>query len=109
MLTLAICLGLTAPAISLGAEGPAQQSGSDSAGRVLSVLFLGDQEHHRPADRAAQLTPVMAGRGIEITYTEKVSDLNPETLANYDALIVYANIDRIAPQQEKALLDYVAK
>jgi uncharacterized protein len=74
----------------------------------LKVLFLGDRGHHRPADRAAQLIPVMAGRGIEITYTEKTADLNPETLGKYDALIVYANIDRIQPNQEKALLDYVA-
>jgi putative membrane-bound dehydrogenase-like protein len=76
--------------------------------RPLSVLFLGDRGHHLPANRAAQLTPVMAGRGIDITYTEDVGDLNPTTLAKYDALVVYANIDAIAPDQAKALLDYVA-
>jgi putative membrane-bound dehydrogenase-like protein len=76
--------------------------------RPLSVLFLGDRGHHRPADRAAQLIPVLHDRGIEVTYTEKLSDLNPETLVKYDALAVYANIDRIEPEQEKALLDYVA-
>ena len=74
---------------------------------VLKVLFLGDQGHHRPADRAAQLTPVLAGRGIDVTYTEKLADLNPQNLARYDALLVYANIDEIGPDQEKALLDYV--
>ncbi len=74
----------------------------------LSVLFLGDKGHHRPADRAAQLIPVMFDRGINVTYTEKLADLNPDTLKKYDALIVYANIDAIAPEQEKALLDYVA-
>ena len=75
----------------------------------LSVLFLGDQGHHRPADRAAQLIPVFHDRGIEVTYTEDVADLNPTNLAKYDALIVYANIDAIAPDQEKALLDYVGR
>ena len=50
----------------------------------------------------------MAGRGIAITYTEAISDLNPATLAKYDVLLVYANIDAIAPDQAKALLDYVA-
>ena len=44
----------------------------------LSVLFLGDRGHHRPADRAAQIIPVMAGRGIEVAYTEKCRDLNPD-------------------------------
>ena len=43
--------------------------------RPLSVLFLGDRGHHRPADRYSQIAPVLAGRGIEVTYTEKVSDL----------------------------------
>jgi putative membrane-bound dehydrogenase-like protein len=73
----------------------------------LKVLFLGDNGHHQPADRAAQLAPVLAGRGIELTYTEKVGDLNRETLARYDAVLIYANIEQIAPAQEAALLAYV--
>ncbi|MEX2142501.1 MAG: PVC-type heme-binding CxxCH protein [Pirellulales bacterium] len=75
---------------------------------TISVLFLGDQGHHRPAERARQLIPVMYDRGIEIAYTEKLSDLNAETLGKYDALAIYANIERIEPEQEQALLDYVA-
>ena len=78
------------------------------APQPLSVLFLGDNGHHRPAERASQLIPILAVRGIEVTYTETLADLNPATLAKYDALIVYANIDEIGPSQEKALLDYVA-
>lgn len=85
----------------------APPSPSPSPERPLKVLFLGDHGHHRPFDRAAQLIPVMHDRGIEVTYTEKTSDLNPSTLAGYDALLVYANIDDIQPDQEKALLDYV--
>ncbi len=77
------------------------------APKPLAVLFLGDAGHHRPADRAAQLIPVLATRGIEVTYTEAASDLKPDTLAKYDALLIYANIEKIAPEQEKALLDYV--
>jgi len=75
---------------------------------TLKVLFLGDERHHRPADRAAQLTPVMAGRGIEIAYKDNLAELNPENLAHYDALLLYANIERIEPREEKALLDYVS-
>src|SRR4051812_10169912 len=73
----------------------------------LSVLFLGDKGHHNPADRAAQIAPVLAGRGIAVTYTESVDDLNQTTLARYDALLVYANIDTLAPERAKALVDYV--
>jgi putative membrane-bound dehydrogenase-like protein len=74
----------------------------------LKVLFLGDQGHHVPAERFAQGSPVLASRGINLTYTEKLADLNPENLAKYDALAVYANIDEITPDAAKALLDYVA-
>ena len=34
--------------------------------KPLSVLFLGDRGLHRPADRFAQIAPVLAGRGIEV-------------------------------------------
>jgi putative membrane-bound dehydrogenase-like protein len=74
----------------------------------LHILFLGDNGHHRPADRFRQLAPVLAKRGIDLTYTDKVSDLNADTLAKYDGLAIYANTERISPAQEKALLDYVA-
>jgi len=80
---------------------------AEPAPKPLNVLFLGDGGHHKPADRAAQLIPVLASRGIAVTYTEAASDLNPVTLTRYDALLIYANTERIAPEQEKALLDYV--
>jgi putative membrane-bound dehydrogenase-like protein len=74
----------------------------------LNVLFLGDNGHHRPRERFIQIQPVLAARGIKLVYTDKLADLNPENLDRYDALALYANIDRIAPSQEKALLEYVA-
>jgi uncharacterized protein len=86
---------------------PAPSTAAEAPSKPLTVLFLGDQGHHRPADRAPQLIPLMATRGIEITYTEAMSDLNLRTLAKYDVLMIYANTTRIEPEQEKALLDYV--
>ena len=74
----------------------------------IRILFLGDNGHHRPAERAAQLVPVMAKRGIDIRYTDEMGSLNPETLAKFDGLMIYANIGEISPAQETALLDYVA-
>lgn len=97
LLTTALCM----VPCSLVAEEPREDP--------LEVLFLGDQGHHRPSERAAQLIPVMAGRGIDVTYTEDIARaLDPETLKGYDALIIYANLETIAPEQERALLDYVA-
>ena len=74
----------------------------------LRLLFLGDNNHHRPADRFAQLAPVMAERGIELKYTDELNSLNAATLSRFDGLIVYANHPAISPEQESALLRYVA-
>ena len=93
---LLAALVLTAPVAGLAAE------------KALKVLFLGDNDHHKPADRFKQLQPVLAARGIELIYTDKLDDLNPATLAGYDALAIFANHAKISPEQEKALLDYVA-
>lgn len=96
----AVFLGLTIVALpAVAADKPAVE---------LKALFLGDSGHHQPADRAAQLIPVMSGRGIQIDYTDRLVDLNPENLAKYDALILYANTTQIEPREEQALLDYVA-
>lgn len=74
----------------------------------LRVLFLGDQGHHRPADRFKQLQPVLAARGIEMVYSERMDDLSPGVLAGYDGVAIYANTTRISPAQEDALLQFVA-
>jgi putative membrane-bound dehydrogenase-like protein len=73
----------------------------------ITMLFLGDKGHHQPAARFAQLQPVLASRGIETTYTVRLEDLDPEVLAKYDALAVYANIDALPPAGEAAILDFV--
>ena len=65
---LAPCLGylLLAP---IAAHAGVLQSADDAP--RLKVLFLGDRGHHRPGDRAAQISPVLALRGIDVTYTEE--------------------------------------
>ena len=73
----------------------------------LKVLFLGDNGHHQPAMRYRQLASGWANQPIKLEYTEDLKVLNPETLAKYDALMVYANHPKIEPEQEKALLDFV--
>jgi putative membrane-bound dehydrogenase-like protein len=82
--------------------------GNVAAADDLKVLFLGDNGPHRPRERFEQLEPVLSKRGITLTYTDQVSDLNPAKLAGFKALILYANIDRIESAPEQALLDYVA-
>src|SRR5438128_8610037 len=74
----------------------------------VRVLFLGDNDHHRPADRYKQLAPVLAARRIDLDYSDSLDDLTPSKLAGYDCLLIYANWTKISTAQEKALLDFVA-
>ncbi|EMI54237.1 PVC-type heme-binding CxxCH protein [Rhodopirellula sallentina] len=74
----------------------------------LKVLFLGDAGHHQPKARFDELHPLLSRRGIDLTYTADITDLNATTLKQYDALVVYANIDNIGQPQANALLEYVA-
>lgn len=76
--------------------------------RRLEILFLGDNKHHKPIERVPQLMTALGPKGINFTYTDKLEDLNPATLAKYDALMIYANWDVLSPDAEKALLDFVA-
>jgi len=76
--------------------------------RRTEILFLGDNGHHRPSERVPQLMAALGSKGINLTYTDQLEDINPENLAKYDGLLVYANWDSIPKPQEKALLDYVA-
>lgn len=79
---------------------------ADAQSRPLKILFLGDNAGHQPPARFRQLQPVLSGRGIELTYTDKLEALSPKVLGGYDGLFIYANHTKIAPDQEKALLDF---
>jgi len=74
----------------------------------LKLLFMGDNGHHRPEARFHELAPVLDERGVHLKYTDRMEDLNAETLAKFDGLVLYANIDRIEDAQAQAVLDYVA-
>jgi putative membrane-bound dehydrogenase-like protein len=79
-----------------------------AADKPVRVLFLGDSGHHKPVERLRDVGPVMTQRGIHLYYTDDMTELNPANLARYDALMVYANIDKISDDQAAAVLDYVA-
>jgi len=87
---------------------PAQQTPSaEGTPRRVKVLFLGDTGHHQPIERARDAYSRLGRRGVDLTYTQDLSDLNPDTLGRYDVLLLYANWTRISPAQEKALIDFV--
>ncbi len=75
----------------------------------IQVLFLGDNGHHQPKVRFDELAPVLKSRGIDMTYTDVLSDMNLKNLQQYDALVVYANIDAIGDEEAKAIMQYVSE
>lgn len=86
-------------------ESYAAQSDGDGA---VAVMFLGDDGHHEPADRAHQILPAFREMGINVFYTDEVEDVNPDNLRRFDAVIFYANYMEMSSEQEQALLDYVS-
>jgi putative membrane-bound dehydrogenase-like protein len=96
--------GAFAPRASTArADAPADPS----APRRVKVLFLGDNGHHQPMERCRQVYSILGQHGIDLTYTDRMADLNPATLGGYDVLMLYANVTKIATEQEKALLEFV--
>ena len=73
----------------------------------LKILFLGDDGHHRPAERAREVMPALAANGIDLFYTDDPADLDPTNLARYDALVLYNNHPTVERPELNALLDYV--
>ncbi|RLS23393.1 MAG: glycosyl hydrolase, partial [Planctomycetota bacterium] len=73
----------------------------------IKLLFLGDNGHHKPNERFRQIQPVLAAKGIDLVYTDKVESLTPKILNSYQGLVIFANLTTLSPEQEKAMLDYV--
>ena len=79
-----------------------------SAGRPLKVLFLGqDQATHSAAGIYQSIGAPLARKGIQLTPVLSPAALTAERLRYYDAIIIYGNHTTLAPDQEKALLDFV--
>lgn len=76
--------------------------------RRIEILFLGHaSEHHNSSRYMPMLAAALAKEGINFTYTEDPKDLNAEKLASYDGLVIYANHEKINPEEENALLNFV--
>ncbi|TDE11635.1 PVC-type heme-binding CxxCH protein [Dyadobacter psychrotolerans] len=104
-----VLLGCAVQPSSQNASVKSGSSKDATKPRRLEILFMGDKVgHHKPAERVPQIMAALGPKGFNFTYTDDLEDLNPETLAKYDALMLFANWDSIAPQQATALLDFVA-
>src|SRR5688572_14046067 len=102
--------GSAAFSLMAQSRAPSKPPAPAAAAAPIKVLLLGqDQRHHNSHALYGVLAPPLARHGIQITHVNTPAEaLTAEKLANYDALMLYANHTKITPEQEKALLDYVA-
>jgi putative membrane-bound dehydrogenase-like protein len=76
--------------------------------KKLELLFLGHASKHHNSDVLASImSKEYFKKGINITYTSNINDLNEKTLKPYDGLILYANYDTISASHATALLNFV--
>ena len=80
-------LGCTLAAALLICTQPATAEVATARGTIVRALFLGDNGHHKPAERFKELQSALARRGIELNYTDQLADLNTNTLAKYVNLL----------------------
>ena len=93
--------------VLLSAQQPATKPSTEP--RRVEILFLGQSGAQHDSSRfAPMLKAALAPYGFNFWYTTDPAGLNAANLANYDALMIYADYEAIAPDQEKALLDFVA-
>ncbi|HKZ36743.1 MAG TPA: ThuA domain-containing protein, partial [Chryseolinea sp.] len=93
----------------LSSCGNPNQKSTATGPRKIEILFLGHaSEHHNSALFMPMLSSVLSKEGINFTYNDDPSVLNEETLSNYDGLMIYANHETITPEQEAALMNFVA-
>ncbi len=76
---------------------------------TISVLMMGGPEggsHDAPA-RQVQITEYLLNRGIEAQYTDRLADLESDTLHRYDAWIMYDNRSGLTQKQEDSIVEFV--
>ncbi len=100
-------LALTILAVQPGAaQSRPAAAQSPPSGRV-KALFLGDNGHHRPSERAKSVLPVLAANGIDLFYTDDPAHLAPEVLKDYHAVVLYNNHPVVSRTQLTALLRFL--
>jgi len=89
-------------------RGINQDRSQESTARRGEVLFLGNKgKHHDSGKYAPWLAISLFKKGVNLTYTVDLNDLNAENLAKYDGLVIYANHDSLSPAQEQAMKGFV--
>ncbi len=109
LLPLLLIIGLYQGCTRTGRTGKTNAVRTEQTqARRGEVLFLGNRsKHHDSGKYAPWLAISLFKRGVNLTYTVNVNDLNADNLAKYDGLVIYANHDTLPPAQEAALKAFV--
>ena len=67
---------------------------------ALKVLMLGDSGFHKPSGFFRTIEVPLKKSGIELRYTQNLSDVNAVNLKGFAGLLIFANIERITPEAE---------
>ncbi len=79
--------------------------GATASSQELKVLMLGDSGFHKPSGFFRTIEEPLKKSGIDLKYTENLSDISGDTLKGFAGLLIFANLERITPEAEKALLE----
>jgi putative membrane-bound dehydrogenase-like protein len=99
------------PRPSVSAVGNGGSRGMASSPAMMGryqVLFLGDNGHHRPTERAQSLVMPLGLHNIDLFYTDNRDDLNDNELKRYSAIVLYNNHTTVSRAQLSALLKFVS-
>lgn len=79
---------------------------------IINLLFIGHDKregsgYHLSYLYAPLFNQSLGREKIRMEYHEDLSQLNDASLAQFDAVMLYANYDKITPEQEASLLRFV--
>ncbi|MBB80416.1 MAG: hypothetical protein CMN02_05335 [Roseibacillus sp.] len=106
---LALCVGFVFQTFIPLSRGEEKQG---EAPRRIEVLFLGSKNlfNHDPPARFRVLREALGPKAVNITYANNVEALTTENLAQYDVLLIFANLYELdVNTQGQALLDFARK
>lgn len=91
---------------------PVGKATANSEAGIINVLFIGHEQregsgYHLSHLYAPLFNQSLGREKIRMEYHENLDALTEAGLAQFDAVMLYANYDQISPQQEASLLRYV--
>ena len=107
LVPLILLVALVGSAVGMPAAGPVVVPAQE--GRRIEVLFLGSENKHGhdPIARFRVIRKALGPKGVNLTYSATLDALTSADLVHYDVLLLFANHDIIAKDEQDALIRFV--